>query len=59
MELHQLRNVVAVAQYGTFYRAAERCHASQPSLSQQIQRTAVTLGVMPTIATYFLPGVKT
>src|ERR1700753_2972158 len=90
MEMHQLRYVVAVARAGNFSRAAEQCHVSQPSLSQQIQkledelgeklldrkildevetsrreatdakdllRGTVTLGVLPTIAPYFLPGV--
>lgn len=36
MEMHQLRYVAAVARAGNFSRAAEQCHVSQPSLSQQI-----------------------
>ncbi len=36
MELHQLRYMVAVAETGNFTRASERCHVSQPSLSQQV-----------------------
>jgi LysR family hydrogen peroxide-inducible transcriptional activator len=38
MELQQLRYIVAVARAGNFSRAAEQCHVSQPSLSQQIQK---------------------
>lgn len=44
MEMHQLRYVVAVARAGNFSRAAEQCHISQPSLSQQIQKLEEELG---------------
>jgi LysR family hydrogen peroxide-inducible transcriptional activator len=44
MELHQLRYFVAVAQAGNFSRAAEHCHVSQPSLSQQILKLERRLG---------------
>src|ERR1700675_1650067 len=36
MELHQLRYFCAVAETGSFSRAAEQSHVAQPSLSQQI-----------------------
>jgi LysR family hydrogen peroxide-inducible transcriptional activator len=44
MEMHQLRYVVAVARARNFSRAAEQCHVSQPSLSQQIQKLEQELG---------------
>ena len=44
MEMHQLRYVVAVAHAGNFSRAAEHCHVSQPSLSQQILKLEEELG---------------
>lgn len=44
MEVHQLRYVVAVARTGNFSRAAEHCHVSQPSLSQQIKKLENELG---------------
>ena len=44
MEMHQLRYIVAVARAGNFSRAAEQCHVSQPSLSQQIQKLEEELG---------------
>lgn len=44
MEMHQLRYMVAAARQGNFSRAAEQCHVSQPSLSQQIQKLEDELG---------------
>jgi LysR family hydrogen peroxide-inducible transcriptional activator len=44
MEMQQLRYVVAVARMGNFSRAAEHCHVSQPSLSQQVQKLEEELG---------------
>ena len=44
MEMHQLLYVVAVARKANFSRAAEQCHVSQPSLSQQIQKLEDELG---------------
>ena len=44
MELHQLRYACAVADTGSFSRAAERCQVAQPSLSQQILKLEEDLG---------------
>jgi LysR family hydrogen peroxide-inducible transcriptional activator len=44
MEMQQLRYVIAVARTENFSRAAEQCHVSQPSLSQQIQKLEDELG---------------
>ena len=44
MEIHQLRYFSAVARHGTFTRASEVEHVSQPSLSQQILKLEAELG---------------
>jgi LysR family transcriptional regulator, hydrogen peroxide-inducible genes activator len=44
MELHQLRYFCAVAETGSFSRAAEQSHVAQPSLSQQILKLENELG---------------
>src|SRR5580658_6538810 len=38
MEVRQLEYVVAVAEEGSFTRAAQRCHVAQSALSQQVAR---------------------
>jgi LysR family hydrogen peroxide-inducible transcriptional activator len=45
MEINQLRYFVAVAELLSFTKAAARCRVSQPSLSQQIQKLELDLGV--------------
>ena len=44
MEFHQLRYVCAIADTGSFSRAAERCQVAQPSLSQQVLKLEEELG---------------
>ncbi|MFC6644095.1 LysR family transcriptional regulator [Granulicella cerasi] len=44
MEIQQLKYVCAVAETGSFSRAAERCKVAQPSLSQQILKLEEELG---------------
>lgn len=43
--LRQLQYLVAVAERGSFRRAAEDCHVSQPSLSAQVAQCEDALGV--------------
>ena len=45
MTLRQLQYVVAVAETGSFRRAAERCRVAQPSLSTQVAEVERALGV--------------
>lgn len=44
MEFQQLRYVCAIAETGSFSRAAERCQIAQPSLSQQVLKLEEELG---------------
>jgi LysR family transcriptional regulator, hydrogen peroxide-inducible genes activator len=44
MEINQLRYVCAIAETGSFSRAAERCQVAQPSLSQQVLKLENDLG---------------
>jgi LysR family hydrogen peroxide-inducible transcriptional activator len=44
MELHQLRYFCAIVDTGSFSRAAQQTHVSQPALSQQIRKLEDELG---------------
>lgn len=70
MEFQQLRYVRAIAETGSFSRAAERCQVAQPTLSQQVLKLEAELGaklfdrlgrsIQPTEAgRNFLPYVRT
>lgn len=45
MSLRDLEYVAAVAELRHFGRAAERCHVSQPTLSEQVRKLEALLGV--------------
>lgn len=45
MTLQELRYLVAVAEHGSFIRAAEACHVGQPTLSIQLKKVEDFLGV--------------
>jgi DNA-binding transcriptional LysR family regulator len=45
VENSELEAFVAVAELGTFHRAAEKLHLTQPGLSRRIQKLEQTLGV--------------
>ena len=46
MTIVQLEYLVAVANYGSFSQAAEKCYVTQPSLSMQVKNLEEELGVI-------------
>jgi LysR family hydrogen peroxide-inducible transcriptional activator len=46
ISLRDLEYIVAVADQGSFVRAAERCHVAQPSLSVQVGKVEARLGTL-------------
>ncbi len=45
MELRHLRTIAAVAEHGSFTKAAEELHLAQSAISQQIRRLEAELGI--------------
>ena len=45
MELRQLRHLIAVVEHGSFSRAAEAVHLTQPALSRSIQALEASVNI--------------
>ncbi|HEX4182843.1 MAG TPA: LysR substrate-binding domain-containing protein [Caulobacteraceae bacterium] len=46
VSLRDLEYVVAIAEHGSFVKAAEQCHVAQPSLSVQVSKLEARLGIV-------------